>query len=78
MSERLSPMAEVVVCLGDQGIDNGGGIRRVRQARGLSNDDRCVGGGRGIDNAYEGSYIFWMSFLPYFWTRKILVPILDR
>ena len=42
------------MCLRAQGIDNeGGGVVRVRQARGLSDDDRCVGRGQGIDNASE-------------------------
>ena len=38
-----------------QGIDNDdGNIGRLRQARGLSNDDRGVSRGRGIYDAPEG------------------------
>ena len=34
--------------------DNGSGVGRLRRARGISNDDRIVGRGRGIYDASEG------------------------
>ena len=44
------------MCLRYQVIDdNGSGVSRVGQARGLINNVRGVGGGRGIDNAYKRS-----------------------
>ena len=44
------------MCLRYQGIDdNNGGVVRVRQARGISDDDRGVGRGRGIHNTSEVS-----------------------
>ena len=49
-------MAEAALCLRAQGIDdNNSGVGRRRRYRGLSNDNGSVGGGRGIDDAYEGS-----------------------
>ena len=49
-------MAEALVCLQAQGIDNDDRVvGRVRWARGLSNNDRGIGRGGGIDNASEGS-----------------------
>ena len=43
------------MCLRDQGIDNNrGGVGRVRLAHGLSNDNRGVDRGRGIDDASKG------------------------
>ena len=43
------------MCLGPQGIDdNDGGFVGRRRARGLSNDNRGLGGERGIDNVSEG------------------------
>ena len=43
------------VCLRSQGIDdNNGVVNRVRQARGLIDDDGGVRRGRGIYNASEG------------------------
>ena len=43
------------MCLRAQDIDNNGGVGRVRRSRVLSDDDRGVGRGRGIDNTSEGS-----------------------
>ena len=44
------------MCLWDQGIvDDNGNIGRLRQARRTSDNDRGVGRGRGIEDAYEGS-----------------------
>ena len=46
---------EAQVCLRDQGIDNDyGRVGRVRQARGISNNDEGIGRGRGIYNASDG------------------------
>ena len=43
------------MCLRAQGIDdNDGGLVRGRRARGPSNYNRCISGGRGIYNASEG------------------------
>ena len=43
------------MCLRDQGIDNNdGGVIRVRQARGISDENRGVGRELGIDDASEG------------------------
>ena len=42
------------MCLRDQGIDNNdGGVIRVRQARGISDENRGVGRELGIDDASE-------------------------
>ena len=53
----MSPTVEAAVCLRYHIIDDndGGGVIVIR-ARGLSNDDRCVGipnggGGQGVDEA---------------------------
>ena len=47
--------AEVLVCLQARGIDDDNCVvGRVRRAHGLSNDNRGVGGRRGIDNASNG------------------------
>ena len=44
------------MCLRAQVIDNeGGGVGRVREARGLSDNDGGVGRGQGIENASKGS-----------------------
>ena len=43
------------MCLRAEGIDNDeGGVRRVRRAKGLRDDDRGVDRGRGIHDASEG------------------------
>ena len=43
------------MCLRSQCIDdNNGGVGRVRQDHGISNNDRGVGRGRGIHNASMG------------------------
>ena len=42
------------MCLQGQGIEDDGGIGRVRRARGLSNDDEGVVRGRGIDDVSKG------------------------
>ena len=48
-------MAEVPVCLRDQGIDDGsGGVSRVRQACRLSDDNGDVGRGQVIHDASKG------------------------
>ena len=47
-------MAEALVCLRDQGIDNDGGVIIVRQARGLRINNRGVGRGQGINNKSKG------------------------
>ena len=44
-----------MVCLGDQGIYNDGGVGGGRRSRGFSDDNGGAGGGRGIDDASEGS-----------------------
>ena len=44
------------MCLHDQGIeDNNGGVDRGRRACGLRNNDKGVGGGRGIGDESKGS-----------------------
>ena len=53
--ERTSLAADPAVCLRSQGIDDhNGGIYVGRWARGVSDDDRCVGGGRGTYDVSEG------------------------
>ena len=48
-------MKEAAVCLQAQGIDNDdGGVRRVRQDRGLSDNDGNIVIGQGTDDASEG------------------------
>ena len=48
-------MVEMPVCLRTQEIgDDYGGVDRVRRTRGLGNNDRDVGRGRGINDASEG------------------------
>ena len=43
------------MCLRDQGIDDNNGVfGRVRQARGISNDNGGVRRGQGIDDETEG------------------------
>ena len=43
------------MCLRGQGIDDEGGVGRVRWARRLINNDGDVGRGRGIDDVSEVS-----------------------
>ena len=48
-------MAEAPVHLRAQGIDDdNGGVGRVRRSRGIRNDIRGIGRGRGIYDASEG------------------------
>ena len=42
------------MCLRTQGIVENGYVGRVRRACGLSDDDGCVGRGRGIEDASDG------------------------
>ena len=52
-------MSEALVHLRAQGIDDDdGGVKRVRRARALSNDNLGVGRGQGIDDASEGLEIW--------------------
>ena len=52
----MSPTAEAPVCLQAESIDdNGGGVGRVRRAKGIINNDGVVDRGRGIRDASEGS-----------------------
>ena len=54
--ERTFLTVEATVCLQAQVIDDDvGGVGRGRQARGLSNDNQGIGGGRGINNVSEWS-----------------------
>ena len=55
MPEKTSTTVEAGVCVQAQGIDNDGGVGRERRARGLSNNNRGIGRGQGIDKFSEGS-----------------------